>query len=298
MFKALTTLLALTLFLGAGAQTGLSLHSYGLTGVLAVDSQPSCRVDTSPDLRVVSQRPFLLTLDSLGRCMDQGTGRRTFWLRFTLRNMTDTPRDLFVRCGDLDYLDAWFVPADSAHAATDTVYASGGDLRAAAAHSTPAQRFYSALPLRVAPRARGEVYLAVRQIEPTFSFNGVWLYSPDALDAAWAVDYREDQAYYVFQWLFQGFLLCQLLYVFFQWLIIRRKEYLYYFFYLVVLTLYFLSKFESVLGIVGLFSMFPMLKVYLAKTLLIFPYFLYVRFIRSFLDLPHRSEERRVGKEC
>jgi signal transduction histidine kinase len=281
MCKALATLLALTIFLSAGAQTGLPLRSFGLAGVLAADSLPSCRVDAGPDLGAVWQHPFDLSIDSLGRRMDEHTAGRTFWLRFALRNLTDSPQDLFIRCGDLDYLDAWFVSAD-------TVHVSAGELRAVAANSTPAQRFYTALPLHLPPRAKGTVYLAIRQIQPTFSFDGVLLYSPNDLDAAWAGAYREDQAYYVFQWLFQGFLLCQLLYVFFQWLIIRRKEYLYYFCYLVVITLYFLNKFESVLGIVVLFSRFPLLKVYLAKTLLIFPYFLYVRFVRSFLDLPHR----------
>ncbi len=39
-------------------------------------------------------------------------------------------------------------------------------------------------------------------------------------------------------------------------------------------------------GIEILFSHFPLLKVYLGKTLLIGPYFLYFRFVRSFLDIP------------
>jgi signal transduction histidine kinase len=128
--------------------------------------------------------------------------------------------------------------------------------------------------------------LDFHQVTRQFEFRGVNIYTQDALNSAQAQEYEGDHAYYVFQWLFQGFLLCQLLYIFLQWLIVRRKEYLYYLGYLSIIFLYFLSKYETFLGLNGPFSQWPMLKVYLAKTLLIFPYFLYLRFIRSFLEIP------------
>ncbi len=128
--------------------------------------------------------------------------------------------------------------------------------------------------------------LALRQKTGVFDLNGVHLFTPAALGSAFSTDYQDGYALLVFQWLFQGFLLCQILYMLFQWLIIRRKEYLYYLAYMAVIALYFLSKFESDLGLDLLFTRYPELKVYLSKTMLILPYFLYFRFVRHFLEIP------------
>src|ERR1700744_6590283 len=49
---------------------------------------------------------------------------------------------------------------------------------------------------------------------------------------------------------------------------------------------YFLRPQEPLLGRDILFTSWPMLKVYIGKTLLILPYFVYFRFVRSFLDIP------------
>ena len=50
--------------------------------------------------------------------------------------------------------------------------------------------------------------------------------------------------------------------------------------------LYFLSKYEFYFHINLLFVRYPLLTVYLNKTLLILPYFFYFRFVRSFLEMP------------
>ena len=42
------------------------------------------------------------------------------------------------------------------------------------------------------------------------------------------------------------------------------------------------------MGLPLLFTRFPLLKIYLSRTLIILPYFLYFRFIRSFLEIPAR----------
>ncbi|TDW96948.1 7TM diverse intracellular signaling domain-containing protein [Dinghuibacter silviterrae] len=296
MRRSLTILLALTFPLGVAAQ--LPLRTFGLRGALEADSMTVCRIDTGLDLAAAAGGRFspgreaiMSWLERPGRERIRGSsepaGRRsasrgqTLWLKFSLRNTTDTVLTFFVYCGDLDYVDAWI-------AGRDTLHSAAGVLQRVPPGSTPAQRYFSAIPLHLAPHEQGVAFFAIRQVNSGAGLDGVSLYAPAALDAAWAGANTADQGYYVFEWLFQGFLLCQVLYVLFQWLIVRRKEYLYYFCYLVALTLYFLSKFESFLGVELLFSRLPLLKVYLSKTLLIFPYFLYLRFVRSFLDIPHR----------
>jgi len=58
------------------------------------------------------------------------------------------------------------------------------------------------------------------------------------------------------------------------------------FFYLMFISLYFLSRYEVGFQMRILFARYPLLRVYLNKTLLMLPYFFYFRFIRSFLDMP------------
>jgi signal transduction histidine kinase len=269
MRGSLTILLALIIPLGAAAQ--LPIQTHGLQGALEADSVTVCRMDTGA----------AFTADST--VVDRWLGHpgRTLWLKFGLRNTTDTTLTLFAYCGELDFVDAWVTGRDTTHTAA-------GTLQRVPFHSTPAQRYFSAVPLRLRPHEQATVYVTIRQVNSNADLKRITLYTPEALDAAWADAQTKDQAYVVFEWLFQGFLLCQLLYVLFQWLIVRRKEYFYYCCYLVVLTLYFLGKFESFLGMALLYARFPLLKVYLSKTLLIAPYFLYLRFSRTFLDIPHR----------
>jgi signal transduction histidine kinase len=83
-----------------------------------------------------------------------------------------------------------------------------------------------------------------------------------------------------------GFLLCQMLYMLFQWMMVRRKEYFYYLIYMTLISVYFLSRQESMYGVDILFTRWPLLTVWLGKTLLILPYYVYFRFIRSFLEMP------------
>ncbi|HLX67665.1 MAG TPA: 7TM diverse intracellular signaling domain-containing protein, partial [Puia sp.] len=66
----------------------------------------------------------------------------------------------------------------------------------------------------------------------------------------------------------------------------RRREYLYYLLYMSLIAVYFLSRQESMYGVDILFTRWPLLTVYLGKTLLILSYFVYFRFIRSFLEMP------------
>ncbi|HZE83450.1 MAG TPA: 7TM diverse intracellular signaling domain-containing protein, partial [Puia sp.] len=203
-----------------------------------------------------------------------------FWQRFGLQNRTGRALDFSLYCGYLDYADLYFISPGR-----PVRRVSGGNLRRPPAGSTYAQRRSAVLPLRLAPYESGQLFLKIRQRTDEYDFSGLSIYDPDTLNASFVQELMDGGYYPIIQALFQGFLLCQLLYVLFQWLMVRRREYLYYFFYMAAISLYFLSKEERPLGMELLFTRFPLLKIYLGKTLLILPYFLYFRFVRSFLEM-------------
>jgi len=221
-----------------------------------------------------------LTYDSFQNQLSNHTRDRSFWIRFGLRNTSDSVIPLNIDYGTIDYADAWLISPGH-----KPLHISGGYLRSSISGSTVIQRQYYTLPFALLPRQAGEIVIELRQKTRGYYFDGISVFSSDALATVFANNYEKDHSSIVFQWLFQGFLLFQILYMLFQWLIIRRKEYLYYLFYIAVIALYFLSKFELDLGFNLLFARYPILGVYLGKTMMILAYFLYYRFVRHFLEI-------------
>jgi signal transduction histidine kinase len=272
-----------------------ALQLYGFGTELSITAEPSFRIDRAaqtyspmagrpiPDLRQAQQAAFDLSYDSLRDRLFADPYTDVFWIRFDIRNNSDSTLSINIYTASLNYTDCWWISPG-----LPIQQVSGGNLRSPLPGSSLIDRQYNILPLKIPPRRSGEIFLALQQRTRVYSFNGVQLFTPAALGSAFSQDYQDGYALFVFQWLFQGFLLCQILYMLFQWLIIRRKEYLYYLAYMAVIALYFLSKFESDLGLDLLFTRFPLLKVYLSKSLLILPYFLYFRFVRHFLELPQQ----------
>jgi signal transduction histidine kinase len=202
-----------------------------------------------------------------------------FWLRFGIKNNSDTMQQIFLYCGDINYIDTYL--ESPGH--PEQIIRSG-TLLGKNDHSTS----YS-MPITAIVLARGQsatLFLKLTQKTQEFDFNGLFIYNQTTLNNLLLTGYTNDRSFVFFQLLFQGFLLCQIFYVLFQWIIIKRKEYLYYCFYLLIISVYFLSKYESYYGVDLLFSHYPILTIYFSKTLLILPYFLYFRFVRSFLEMP------------
>ncbi|HLZ87837.1 MAG TPA: 7TM diverse intracellular signaling domain-containing protein [Puia sp.] len=239
---------------------------------------PVCRVDST----IVPYNQFLALLEREPR-------RHVFGVKVLLRNSSDSLLDLSLGYGEVDYIDAILVMAGGGvqtGASGDTQTIAGGRLRPTPKGSTYLQRQTEVLPLRLPAHSRAWLTVSIRQRTDEYNFNGLTLYDAGALNAAFVHDLPAGNSFLIIQMLFQGFLLCQLLFVLFQWLIIRRKEYLYYSLYMALIALYFLSKQESLFGMEILFSRWPLLKIYLGKTLLILPYYVYFRFVRSFLEIP------------
>jgi signal transduction histidine kinase len=181
----------------------------------------------------------------------------------------------------VDFVDLYFVSPGYPIEVSES-----GTLRPHLKDISYEEKMSGTLPFTLLPHQQGEIFISLVQKTQEFDFNGIEIYDQNAFYSSFYKDVETGRDFTIFQILFQGFLLSQILYVLFQWMMIRRKEYFYYFLYLLVISLYFLSKYESLYGVDLLFSRFPILKVYLSKTLLIVPYFLYFRFVRTFLEIP------------
>ncbi|HTR31293.1 MAG TPA: 7TM diverse intracellular signaling domain-containing protein [Puia sp.] len=199
-----------------------------------------------------------------------------FRLSTTLRNETGNTVSFSLGFGEVDFVDASL--------GSKTI--AGGRLRPTPPGSDYLQRQANLIPLSIPAHTSLPLTVTIRQRTDELSFDGIYLYDSNALNTAFARDLPASNATLIVRMLFMGFLLCQLIYMLSQWLMVRRKEYLYYLLYMTLIAVYFLSKQESIFGVDILFTRWPLLTIYLGKTLLILPYFIYFRFIRSFLEIP------------
>jgi signal transduction histidine kinase len=231
----------------------------------SVVGAPVCAVD----MRIISWPQFLVELNHHPRT-------HVFTITTTLRNGTAQTLPLSLGFGEVDFVD---VSLGSQHV-------PGGRMRPTPPGSTYLQRQGGVIPLSLPAAGTLPLTVTIRQRTDELTFNGLALYDPASLNAALANDLSASNSTIIVRMLFMGFLLCQLLYMLFQWVMVRRKEYLYYLLYMTLIAVYFLSKQESMFGVDILFTRWPLLTVYFGKTLLILPYFVYFRFIRSFLEMP------------
>ena len=199
-----------------------------------------------------------------------------FAITTTLHNNTGNTLPLSLDFGEVDYIDVTL----------GSQQIQGGRMRPTPPGSSYVQRQAGVIPLSLPANSTLPLTVTIRQRTDELTFNGLTLYDADSLNAALAGDLSANTSTIIVRMLFMGFLLCQLLYMLFQWIMVRRKEYLYYLLYMTLIMVYFLSKQESMFGTDILFTRWPLLTVYLGKTLLILPYYVYFRFIRSFLEIP------------
>ena len=232
-------------------------------------------------LSQIRQSSFGVPFDLFIKLLNKEPSRHTFWLKFKLANHSDSTAQAFIYCGEINFTEIYFVSGDQS-----VQFIQGGNLRNFQPGNSFLPKITHTSVLRLQPRQQGEVYLKILQKTEEFNYNGISFYDESGIFETMGEDYLGSRHFYIFQLLFQGILICQLIYVLFQWIIIRRREYLYYFFYLLAIATYFLSKYEYNFHINLLFVRYPLLTVYFNKTLLILPYFFYFRFVRSFLEMP------------
>jgi len=234
------------------------------------------------DLIKIQHCPFNIPYATIKREIAKQPLHRDFWLKGTIRNQSDDTIHSYFFCGLLNYVYLYFI---SPHHPTQTV--ATGDLLNANKKNRPfVQQVAQVLPLVILPHQSGTVFIKIRQRTPYPRFEGLQIHSAASMYERVTNFYFVHRYEGLFALFFMGFMICQMLYVFFQWLLNKGREYLYYTLYLLTLMLYFLNKDEIFIGTDILFIRYPVLGVYFDKTLLLLPYFLYYRFVRSFLNIP------------
>lgn len=267
------------------AQQGDSISSpvniYGFPGNLLQASGFSCLIDSNNfEFSRIQKENFSAFDSTFINSINNDPLNHSYWVRFSLKNNSDSTLLLHLYFGDLDYINLYFIPNSG-----NSQFAEGGSLRRSSENGSFIEKTYSTLPLRLKALQSGEVFVKITQETQEYDFSGVTIYDKENLYASYASDSESIRYFSLFQMIFQGFLLCQLLYMLFQWVIIRRSEYLFYSMYLLLISLYFLSKYEKIYGLNFLFGNYPLLTIYLNKTLIIAPYYFYFRFVRSFLEM-------------
>lgn len=86
--------------------------------------------------------------------------------------------------------------------------------------------------------------------------------------------------------IFFSIVLFQILYIMFQWLYIRRNDYLYYIAYMIMILVFGWTQFEAMLPFQFLNRISPLMPYYSRHMVPFLAVFLYYRFSRSFLNLP------------
>ena len=208
--------------------------------------------------------------------LDRNPRNHLFTVKMLLQNNGDSTLPLSLSVGEFDFVDVTLGSREI----------SAGRLRHTTPEASYLQRQAGWIPLTLPPHSALPVTVRIRQRTDEYVFDGFTLYDSDSLNAAFARDLPASNTELIIRVLFLGFLLCQMLFMLFQWLMVRRKEYGYYLLYMILITFYFLSKQEGMFGTDIFFSRWPLLTIYLGKTLLILPYYVYFRFIRSFLEIP------------
>lgn len=254
---------------------------HGFVGKLVTTGKISCLIDsaTGSDISRIQKENFSTPISSFIDLLNNDPLQHAFWIKFDLRNNSDSVQSLHLYIGDFDKIDLYLISGNSIG------LVEGGSLEKSTATSF-IEKNYGTIPFSLEPQKSYDVFLKIIQRTQEYDFSGVDIYDKENLYASFAGDYEYNRHFILFQVIFQGFLLCQLFYMLFQWIIIRRPEYFYYSMYLLLISLYFLSKYESLYGLDFLFGRYPLLKIYLNKTLIIFPYYFYFRFVRSFLEMP------------
>lgn len=260
----------------------LPVVEYSFQKELSITSSPVFLVDSMDEgIQKILPKTFNTTYAQFQRQLELRHYKYYFWIRFGIRNNSDSIiRPYFEVGNNLDHIQMYFVSPGH-----PVILAKSGKLEGYDKSKPYVEQSFLSLPLALLPRQSGEIFLKIRQKTAEYSLDNIQISNKEFLYSSFSQHYEKTRYFSFFQILFMGFLLCQMLYSLLQWMIIRHKEYLYYFFYLFSLVAYFFSKRETVMGVDFFFSIHPIAGVYLDKALIIIPYFLYFRFIRYFLEM-------------
>ncbi|HKI46464.1 MAG TPA: 7TM diverse intracellular signaling domain-containing protein [Balneolales bacterium] len=251
-----------------------------------VSSQLSYYIDRSRDLSFdkVSEKPFSTQTNKLLSAINKYHQRAHYWVRFSLTNTDSLSVSAYLYPGYFSKIILYEI--------NDTRITSrtSGAVIKKDIH-IPYPELYT---IRITIPARRTIQYMLRlssTADDGIGFDNVYVYSKKSLYGTYYHDYYDDQFFRFLQILFLGFMFSQMLYVEFQWVIVKRREYPFYLAYLILVTVYYLCRYDAVIGIYWPFEYYPQLLLYLKSVLLALPYLFYLKFVRHFLDIKTIDEK-------
>jgi hypothetical protein len=88
-----------------------AINIYGFSNKLIVTNSLSCFIDTlkKSNISEVPKENFSAPLSSFVDLLNSDPLHHIFWVKFSLKNISDTSLLLHIYCGTLDYTDLYFI---------------------------------------------------------------------------------------------------------------------------------------------------------------------------------------------
>ncbi len=140
---------------------------------------------SASDINGIRRDSFHVPLTAFVDSLNNDPVHHVFWLKFNLKNISDSSLLLHIYFGVLDYIDLYFISDGNL---VQTV--QGGSLRRTAEKGSFIERNNSTLPLNIAPHQSGEVLVKIIQKTQEYGFSGVDIYNDETLYASFANDMK------------------------------------------------------------------------------------------------------------
>jgi signal transduction histidine kinase len=262
----------------------------GLPQVICT-SQLSYYIDHSQRLEFnnVQNKTFSTQTDGLPKAIDKYLQQANYWIKFSLKNTNSGPVVTYMEPGYFGTIQVYEITREKISLKT-----GGASLKKN--HDKPYAEFYT-IKLVLPPQTTVQYILRLSStLYYDLGLKQVNIFSKKSLYEAHYHDYYETKTFRFLQILFLGFMFSQMLYVGFSLIIgIKRKEYLFYLFYLALVTIYYMFRYNNIIGIYGPLDYYPQIRLYTKSILLALPYLFYIKFIRYFLNI-RELDEKASGK--
>ncbi|SFV27723.1 7TM diverse intracellular signaling domain-containing protein [Thermoflavifilum thermophilum] len=255
-----------------------TIHAIG-----PIDFQVCSRFAVPPAF--ILEQPFTTNQQTVNTWVKKYGHHVCYWIRFRLENTDSRDVEAYLL---MDHFGKMVLYELLPH---DTIRYAGGPGIAKSISTPPHQ--LQALQFKI-PGHQQTTYLLQlsSSSDDDVGFDQLQISDNAFLSQSFLQQYYEDRRIRFLQLLFLGFMCSQILYVIFQWMIVKRKEYPYYFIYLSLVTLYYVHKYYMQMSIYWPFAYHPEIRFYLKSIFLMLPYFFYLKFIRNFLEI--KSLNQRI----
>lgn len=287
------------------AEVILCLFFGSITGINASENIPAPRVNikglphiicTSPLSYYVDKSQKLTFQDVQNKIFSTQTGglpkaihkylqQASYWIKFSLKNVDSLPTTGFLEPGYFGTIQVY-----------ETIRGKIGVLTGGTSVKKNINTPYpesQTVKIRIPPRTTVQYVLRLSS-KPDYNLilENVNLLSKKALYQKYYQDYYQNGTFRLLQILFLGFMFSQMLYVGFSRIIgIKRKEYLFYLFYLALVTLYYILRYDDIIGLNWPSQYYPQIWRDAKSVLLALPYLFYLKFIRYFLNVKDLDEK-------